>query len=434
MVKLKELSIRRIPITTIPHLKNLKQLTRLTLAGCQLKNISALTGLTKLTKLDVSYNKIEAIPLPLLRQFDKLLDRNFSYAPAGLRFDGNPITEPPPEIVEQGREAMIRYFERKEKEEFSPVQEAKLIFVGEGAAGKTSLKLRLQDPGADLPKEEERTRGIDVTRWEFEKNIFAHIWDFGGQDVYYPVHRFFITDNSVFVLLATTRHQQHNFEYWIPTIFQFGGNSPILIGQTCHDGNTEHWNDLSNYTSNNNFHIVKNNSDVAFYRVNLKSGNQGLDEIKRDIIHQIKKLPHLSKSIPKSWVDVRDELGKNSDMCITYAEFEKICAAVSPSSFAKTEDFSDCCLFLHNIGSLFWYHKNPKLRNWVVLKPELAVEAVYKIIDDPEIKNRLGHIVPADFTRLWADKHLINYHTTLKEMLNQFRVAFPKRGNDEAFI
>jgi len=69
-----------------------------------------------------------------------------------------------------------------------------------------------------------------------------------------------------------------------------------------------------------------------------------------------------------------------------------------------------------------------------VLKPELAVEAVYKIIDDNEINNRLGHIKPSDFKRLWSDKHHIDFHTVLKEMLKEFKVAFSKRDDNEAFI
>ena len=122
----------------------------------------------------------------------------------GLFLYGNPLQDPPLEIVKQGRDAILRYFEKKESEKFITVREAKLIFVGDGAAGKTSLKIRLIDPKGDLPKEYKRTRGIEIVDWEFEKDFTAHIWDFGGQDVYYPIHRFFMTDNSIFILLAST--------------------------------------------------------------------------------------------------------------------------------------------------------------------------------------------------------------------------------------
>jgi hypothetical protein len=79
------------------------------------------------------------------------------------------------EIVKLGRDAIIRYYERKKSQEFTKVREAKQIFVGEGAAGKTSLKLRLQDKKAQLPEEYERTRGIEITHWKLGNCIVAHV-------------------------------------------------------------------------------------------------------------------------------------------------------------------------------------------------------------------------------------------------------------------
>src|SRR5690606_10096036 len=125
-----------------------------------------------------------------------------------------------------GNGAVLRFFDRVEKEGQDKIYEAKVTFVGEGRAGKTSLINRLLDSKSQLPSEDKRTRGIFIKDWEFKKQTnvkhIAHIWDFGGQDVYYPVHRFFLTENSVFVLLASSRQNTHDFDYWIPTIFQFG--------------------------------------------------------------------------------------------------------------------------------------------------------------------------------------------------------------------
>lgn len=56
----------------------------------------------------------------------------------------NPITTPPLEIVKQGNEAVLAYFDsieqsEKEGKEVQGLNELKLLLVGEGAAGKTSL-------------------------------------------------------------------------------------------------------------------------------------------------------------------------------------------------------------------------------------------------------------------------------------------------------
>src|SRR5262249_29134716 len=153
-----------------------------------------------------------------------------------------------------------------------------------------------------------------------------HIWDFGGQDVYYPVHRFFITENSIFILLASSRQTHHNFDYWIPTIYQFGGESPIILGQTCYDGNKVPWNDLGAYIGNPNFNIIRTQS-LPYYEINLLKNNEGLKLIKQTIINQVVNLPHYGKGVPRSWVPVRNILGEESKKvaCISFDRFTEIC-------------------------------------------------------------------------------------------------------------
>lgn len=66
--------------------------------------------------------------------------------------------------------------------------------IGDGGSGKTSLAYRLAKPNEDIPKEEERTRGVEVYNWDFEeggKKYRANIWDFGGQTIYEAVHQYF---------------------------------------------------------------------------------------------------------------------------------------------------------------------------------------------------------------------------------------------------
>jgi len=436
LTQLTQLHLSYNQIADVSPLRELTQLSQLYLSNNQIADVSPLKELTRLSDLDVRENILTKIPVSLISHF------NFISVDSEGIIDSwdscffiaeNPLIDPPVEIIKHGREAVLRYFERKEKEKFTQVHEVKLIFVGEGAAGKTSLKLRLDDPSATLPSGDERTRGIDVTKWHFEDNYTARIWDFGGQNVYYPVHRFFLTENAVFLLLASTRNKQHNFEYWIPTIFQFGGDSPIIISQTCHDGSKEPWNELSLYSSDKTFNIVGNGS-TDFFPINLKNNNEGLDEIKSEIIHQIKKLPQTKREIPESWVAVRNELEAIDTFCIHYAGFKELCRTINPDSFNWDVDFLDCCRFLHSTGSVYWYHTNVNLKDWVVLKPELAVEAVYKIIDDEKIQSRRGHIENSDFLRLWDDKHLEDYHFVLKEMLKEFKVAFSKKHDKDAFI
>ncbi|RZK07337.1 MAG: hypothetical protein EOO43_21605, partial [Flavobacterium sp.] len=232
LINITDLSIESNQISDISFLEPLKKLEAVWLQNNNIRELNSLKNHNKLEALDLRYNPISKLPiwitdLNLPIKWDDTLKRGT------LSLYENPIEEPPLEIIKQGNEAISRYFDKISKQGIDYIYEAKLTLVGEGSAGKTSLQARLLDAKAELPKKDSRTRGIKIYDWKFKKNNLknhiAHIWDFGGQDVYYPVHRFFLTENSVFVLLASTRQTHHNFDYWIPTIYQFGGKSPTLV-------------------------------------------------------------------------------------------------------------------------------------------------------------------------------------------------------------
>ena len=436
LTKLEILVIQDNNITDISVIERFKELKEFNAQNNSIVDTTPLKYLKHIKYIDLSNNPL--ISLQSLLNLDIYFILDFEHR-NNLRNEVlinncNRIKSPPIEIVRQGDEAIRRYFGKIEEEGLDYIYEAKLILVGQGDSGKTSLQKRLLDENAELPKKEERTRGIEVADFEFKKGKIAHIWDFGGQVIYYPVHRFFITENSVFILLASTRHSTHNFEYWLPTIFQFGGKSPVIIGQTCHDGNTVQWNDLNIYLGNSYFNIIKTLTE-PYYQIDLPNNNKGLDTIKECITSQINGLHHFGKSVPTSWSTVRNTLleKSKSDSYISFQSFTDLCKELEPDRFKNKEDIEDCCNFLHNIGVILWYSKTEELKSWVILKPEWAMSAVYQIIDDNDIQNNNGHIRPDDFTRLWDDKS-DEEHSILKKMLETFKIAFPTKHFQGQYI
>lgn len=435
---LKKLNLSYNQITNISSLTNLTQLTTLNLENNQIRNISFIKDLTNLILLNLSYNQIIDIrALIKLIENGISLNKRSSYD-KGLHLKDNPLEYPPLQTLMQGNDAVMRFFKKINEEGIDSIFEAKLTLVGEGSAGKTSLLKRLLDSTAKLPEEKKRTRGISIEDWEFKKQKnkkhIAHIWDFGGQDVYYPVHRFFLTENSVFVLMASSRQNTHHFDYWIPTIYQFGGRSPIILGQTCHEGNTTPWNDIGAYIANDNFNIIKD-QQKNYHEINLPQKNKGLAEIKKSIINQILILPHYKKNVPKSWLVIRELINNlKKENCISYLDLKKRIMNSNPESFRKKEDVDDCIKFFHSIGVLLWYDKEHQLKNWVVLNPKWSVDAVYRIIDDQKILRQKGIILSSDFERVWNKTIYEDKHEILKEMLEVFKIAFPKKHNKSDYI
>ncbi len=437
---LQSLDLSSNQISDYSFLEKLTGLQTLNLSSNHISDMSSggvplLEKLTDLQTLNLSSNQISDIEalLPLLKNGLEISLEKFDFE-GKINLFGNPISNPPLEIVKQGREAVIEYFEKLIVEGTDYIYEAKLTLVGDGGAGKTSLQTRIIDKDAPLPKSEERTRGIKISYWHFKdkesKKYTANIWDFGGQDVYYPVHRFFLTENSVYVLMASTRIQSHNFEYWIPTIYQFGGNSPIILVQTCHDNNRSHWNDLGIFYGNPNFKILK-----PHFELNLPNRNEGLITLENAIEQQIIQLPHIGKPVPSSWVRVRAALAERQkfDACISYEKFVEVCQTVDAKNFQKTSDVELLGRFFADLGIILWYHDKEYLKDWVILQPQWAMLAVYKIIDDVEVQ-KCGIIRKNDFKRLWCEEEFIQKHELLKNMIQVFKIAFPKKHSKEDFI
>lgn len=436
-LNLKTLHLQENQIKNLKILSNLIGLDSLMLQDNQISDLSGLENLKKVKTIALQDNPIKDLPLWITQLYGKIQWSQYTNGVNGIFLYNNPISSPPLEIVKQGKAAIKRYFEKIIDEGVDYIFEAKLTLVGEGSAGKTSLQKRLLNSNATLPRKDNRTRGIEIKDWKFNQSNehIAHIWDFGGQDVYYPVHRFFLTENSVFVLLASTRQTSHNFDYWIPTIYQFGGKSPIILVQTCDRGNKISWGDIGFYLSNPNFNIVKTQL-LPYFEVNLINNNEGLDNVKNTIKNQIENLPHYGKGVPKSWVSVRNILFKEAKKApyISFETFKFICKQSNTKSFSKVTDFTDCCQFLHDIGVVLWYSKIEELKSWVILQPQWAMNAVYRIIDDNEIQNQRGIIKSVDFKRLWIDTGYEDMHSLLKKMLEVFKIAFPKKHIQENYI
>jgi internalin A len=437
-VCLTSLDLSENEIHNITPLTQLVNISFLNLQFNEIESIDALSNLTNIINLDLRGNLITDI-YPLL----DLIKKGLSVTTSGNRYRSINIMENNIDpillsIIDKGREAIIRHLERIDEEGMDYIHEAKLTLVGDGSSGKTSLQVKLLDHNAELPNTDSRTRGIEIHDWYFkekDKKYIAHIWDFGGQDVYYPVHRFFITENSVFVLLASTRQPHHNFDYWIPTIFQFGGESPIILVQTCFDGNKKNWTDINHYLTYPGIRIVKTQVK-PYYELNLPLKNLGLLELQNVIIGQIENLKYFGKKVPKSWVLIRKAIAAHAETasCISFETFVEICNSKGSGKKLSLVDVEDIADFFHALGTILWYRNVNELKGWIILKPEWAMNAVYKIIDDIDIQVQMGNISFSDFERIWHEPTYDHKHDILVKMLEVFRIAFPKKNKRNEFI
>ena len=119
-----------------------------------------------------------------------------------------------------------------------PQYEAKLLVVGEGNVGKTSLIAALLP--APFVEGRATTHGIEITPLTIRdpsagRDITVRGWDFGGQDVYRITHQFFFTRRALYVVAWNARQgqEQDEVEGWLRRIrLRVGQEARVLLVAT----------------------------------------------------------------------------------------------------------------------------------------------------------------------------------------------------------
>lgn len=126
---------------------------------------------------------------------------------------------------------------------FEDISLLKVVVVGKGKVGKTTLVNRiLEQRNSTLERamdfiSSSRTEGIQAHKWKAGANNQIQIWDFAGQDLFYTTHQFFLSQNSVNLILFDVKDQDIETEliFWLNSIQYRAPGSKVIIVGTCID-------------------------------------------------------------------------------------------------------------------------------------------------------------------------------------------------------
>ena len=391
--------------------------TMLNLAGHQLTHLPEWIGeLRYLAYLDISHNQIHRLP-EWIAQLENLRELTVKYQ---WKEDTNVLENPSLAVLdidENGRvniTAMRRWFQDAAAQGVEKIHEAKLLIIGEGGAGKTTLARKLMDPDAALPTQDESTAGIDVWEWhlpETDGDFRLNLWDFGGQEIFHATHQFFFSDSAVYALVADTRRGDTDFYWWLNVVEKFGKGSPVFILKNERDGRPFQLPDETGLRGR--FVNLKeifaadlaeplpstgSGSTATPFPEPVEGGTDWRDKLLSFIRYQAAALPHLARAYPKTWLAVRRALEADRRPYISRDEYLRICDAQRlPKASAEP-----LLTLLHQLGVCLYFAEIPLLRKTVILKPTWATEAVYRVLDDKEVQHDLGRFDRADAARIWS--------------------------------
>jgi len=327
---------------------------------------------------------------------------------------------PPVEIIEKGADALRLYYAGFGTDAGLPLNEVKVIFVGDGGAGKTSLVRRLV--GDDFRVDEQQTHGINIKQWAINQEseqIRVNLWDFGGQEIMHSTHQFFLSKRSVYVVLLDGRKEE-DAEYWLQHVKVFGGDSPVLVAINKIDENPS-------FDVNRRFLTEKYGNIVGYYRLSCKNGG-GLKEFQAAIEDSVRNAPMNKTRWPRSWFDVKQklEIFAADRPYISLNGYTELCDQEGISSSDSQDVLVD---FLHDLGVVVHF-KDINLLDTHVLNPRWVTEGVYRIINSKILAAKKGLLNLSDLSEILAinNSNSFSYpkdkYSYLVELMLKFELCY----------
>jgi len=397
LTKLTHLDLGNNRLTELrPEFGQLTELTELFLDGNQLTYLPAWVGqMRQLNNLFLGTDAVGANPItmlpPELGRLESLKE---------LKLERLELVDPPPEVVEQGTEAVLAYL-REQLEDERPVWQSKLILVGQGGVGKTQLLKSLL--GGEFETQSETTWGVDVVPLtlkhpeQADVTMALNCWDFGGQEIYHATHQFFLTTRSLFLLVWNARHdwEQGKLHYWLDTIQALAPNSPVMLVATHVDQRSA---DLPLDDLKEKYPQI-----IGEWSVSNKDRElgDGIERLRDDIRKAAARLPLMGQRWPGSYWRAAETIRSLDDgqKHISAGRLEQIMTddGVRPESHRVLAEQ------LHQLGAVLFFHDDDELHDTVLLDAAWVSKRISNVLVHDKIIDGIGVFRREHMEEIWPD-------------------------------
>jgi len=213
-------------------------------------------------------------------------------------------------------------------------------------------------------------------------------------------------------LIVDTRKEDTDFYYWLNVVELLTDNSPLLI---IKNEKQDRHREINERQLRGEFTNLKEVFSANF------SNNRGLDQILESIKHYVRGLEHIGSPLPKSWTRVRNKLEEDRANYISLDEFYKICKR---NGFKNIKDSLQLSNYLHDLGVILHFQDDPLLNKTILLKPNWATNAVYKVLDNKDVIRGLGRFTRMDLDKIWKSAEFENVRDELLQLMMKFKLCY----------
>lgn len=503
------LDLSGLGLSIIPdQISDLWQLCELDLSFNNLVEFpSVLLEMTNIRSLNLSYNHLNSLPF-IFGKWYSLKELDISYNSFGsipeelsdlheiedIVFHRNPFHDDLPLEIQENEDIFyVKYYLDSLKPDIEPKKlfETKLLIVGKGEVGKTTLMRLIKDPRFNVKVGKEKTtHGINIdgyyeslffpakepyynsdfdfkdlfycdeetvanysNRNEFinvgyeldsdeidfiseirnpynsidqtyfvKKTVKINIWDFGGQEILYSTHQFFLTQRSLYVLVWEPRSdsQEENFDYWLNVIKRLGKDSPVIVVMNK--------SDISVKNIDEQRYLEEFKNILGFYRISCIS-KEGIEKFINILMDGVTQLKHMGDQLPNIWDHIRIEIQDMKVDYISYSDFKKIC------NVEDDKKANYIASYLSDLGDIIYFNSDIRLQNLVIINPHWLTKAIYELIHSLEVQKNDG-LLKADNLSILLDtkKYPKDKHLEILSLMEQFEICFRVLGGKNLYV
>lgn len=258
------------------------------------------------------------------------------------------------------------------------LNETKVVFLGDGEAGKSHIIERIKEDNYQLKQfQQESTPGIAISQKHCtieDENVCLQIWDFGGQEIMHSMHRFFLTERTLYVVVVNARDntQDERAKYWLNNVKNFANGCPVIIVLNKMDQNP---------TASINERLLMDDYPQIIKTLKISALNDSKEkfsQLTKTIISIVKTFDSYAMDFPISWNNIKMILTEMKENYITDPLYRKICC----ENGVEDEQIQNWLLdWFHDLGVSFNYRKKDELLGgYMVLKPTWITNAIYVIL------------------------------------------------------
>jgi len=429
-----------------------------------IRDLNFLKKSTKLKAIDLHSNLINNL-YPIRELISKLGIVNDQWDYNSVSIANNALENPGIEVVERGKEAVLRMMKSNFGIKTFKNNELKLILVGNSETGKTSLaKYLSNDP--NYKDKHPFTLWMDILKIDYNGNLKINVFDFGGHEYFHDTHHIFFTSNCIYFLIwdkSTDKYQLRDLNqvdrvgkkirlqtidyplfYWLDSIKHFikdktTDNFSDEMKSIINENNSETYNAgtlviqnkvksrddikfLNNETIHNDYSFIHDFITIDLHDdKNLNLFNDRFNEMIENLgILSGGRYPLYYQKIKENIYQYKGYLNKK---ILSFNEFKRLCQGFN-RELTTNDEFLDIGYFLENIG-LILISKDHKT---YYLDLNFVSSQIIKIYEGLEKLN--GTLKEIDL----KGKNILEYENILKLIID-YNLAFEiNRNNEKNYI